>query len=285
MRRLSCGVAPLLLAVVGICHVQGRASDLYQNSRIAIEFEGNKVFPTRQLLDVTSRCVAQGPESQKGYNPDLYDYCLRHTLANFIRSKGYLRAVVGEERRQQTAEGLKIVVPVDEGALYRLGDIRIEGSKVFSPGQLREMLEIKSGDIAAGTAIYEWLAERVGRAYGDRGYIQYQFELEPDFQPAPDAEGEGLVDFEVTIGEGRLFTVRRIEFVGNEHTSEVVLRRALLIEEDEPFSQQRFDESIRRLNELGLFEKIDEGKDVDFRSDDESSRLDLTIRLREKDKQ
>ena len=54
---------------------------------------------------------------------------------------------------------------------------------------------------------------------------------------------------------------------------------------DSLYSQRRLDESLKRLNELGLFEKINRDKDVEFRSDDESPWLDITIRVKERDQQ
>lgn len=50
----------------------------------------------------------------------------------------------------------------------------------------------------------------------------------------------------------------------------------------EVFSSERFEESIRRLNKLALFEPIDADKDVDFQSGTGTAELDLTIRLKKR---
>jgi outer membrane protein assembly factor BamA len=36
-----------------------------------------------------------------------------------------------------------ITIPVDEGALYRFGEIRIEGSSLFSPEKLKAMSPLR----------------------------------------------------------------------------------------------------------------------------------------------
>src|SRR3712207_6626672 len=100
MGRHSFSLAPLLLAAAGIWTVQGGVG---QNNGVTLEFEGNKIIPSQQLLEVTNGCLNRWAEPQGGYNADHYDYCLRRTLADFIRSRGYLRVVIGEQKRQQTA--------------------------------------------------------------------------------------------------------------------------------------------------------------------------------------
>jgi outer membrane protein insertion porin family len=198
-----------------------------------------------------------------------------------LAGKGYLRVVVGEPKKQETERGSKIILPIEEGALYRLSKVEIEGSTVFSQKQLLEMLKLKVGDIANGAAIREWLYERgVKSAYADKGYIHYECDVEPDFKII--SESEGLVDLKVTIYEGPRFTIRRIEFAGNANTPDQVLHDALSIKEDEPFSRRLLDETVMRLNDLGLFERIDSDRDVDFRTDGESSWLDITIHVKEK---
>ena len=70
---------------------------------------------------------------------------------NYMRSKGYLQARHGEprSRRRRTDaapgfpilplpflssvdEGLRVTVPIIEGKVYRLGEMKIEGNSIFS---------------------------------------------------------------------------------------------------------------------------------------------------------
>ena len=76
--------------------------------------------------------------------------------------------------------------------------------------------------------------------------------------------------------------IDRIEFIGNEQTSDQTLRGVLLVKENKPFNQQHFTESIEKLNELGLFEKIDKDNDVKFERDEESPSLKIYIYVKEK---
>src|SRR6266545_2726866 len=127
------------------------SSTLCQNSKADIVFEGNKVFSSQQLIDETNKCLAKYSKSGDQGDPEVFDYCLR-TVKHFLIDQGYLRAAVGEPKKQETEHGLKITVPIEEGPLYRLGEIKIKGAKLFSPEHLLETLNMNTGDVASGEA-------------------------------------------------------------------------------------------------------------------------------------
>ncbi len=139
-------------------------------NKLVVEFEGNKVFSSERLLKRLNLCLAKYADSPDEYKANEFEYCLRN-VQSFLRSQGYLRSLVGEPKVQKTDDGLKITVPIEEGAFYRLGNIKLEGAKVFWPEQLLEMLNLKTGDVADGEAIGEWLSVRLKKAYADKGYI------------------------------------------------------------------------------------------------------------------
>lgn len=276
MRRFLV-LIPLVFLSWGLC-AQGRA--VPQDGRPNVEFEGNKVFSSQKLGDLLNLCLDRYSHARN--EETVLDYCLRDQLLNHLRRRGHLRAEVGKPRGRETGDGLKYVVAVEEGLLYRIGEIQIEGPKVFTPEQLLEMFTRKKGDIADYEAILGWLHKRLKRAYEERGHIQYDYEVEPEFKPAPAGGQEGVADLKITVNEGPQFVVNRIEFVGNARTRDDVLRLALLIREGDTFNRKRLDESVRNLNGLGLFKLIDADRDVEFRSDEARSTLDLTIRVKEK---
>ena len=71
-------------------------------------------------------------------------------------AKGYLQAKLGELQKHQTPTGLKITVPIQEGIPYRLGDIEFQNSRLFTPAQLRQMLKLRTGDVADADVLSEW---------------------------------------------------------------------------------------------------------------------------------
>jgi outer membrane protein insertion porin family len=201
-------------------------------------------------------------------------------LDNSARSKGYLQARFYDPKVEETSDGLIITLHVDEGILYRLGEIRIEGSSLLSSDKIIKMMPLKPGEIANGERLSEFLYDELKKFYGEHGYIQYTTEVTPEFRSTPNGP-EGIVDFAITIDEGQRFRLRKIGFkFDGEITGE--LRQLLLVHEGDIYNQTLFEKSIERLNETGLFESIDKDKDVDFRVNDEEGLIELTIKLTKK---
>ena len=103
-------------------------------TKTALEFEGNKIFSNEELLQTGNKCLADFSSSSD--QDSVHDYCL-HRVASHMRSKGYLQARLSRARQVPIENGFRTVVSVEEGALFRLGAITIEGARVMSPGQIR----------------------------------------------------------------------------------------------------------------------------------------------------
>jgi outer membrane protein insertion porin family len=239
-------------------------------------FHGNKVFSTADLGQKISECMAGYRRDY--YDPEVFDYC-KHSLTNFVKSRGYLQAEFGEPTLEETSTSVVITIPVNEGAIYRFGEIKIEGSSLFSPEKLRAMSPLRKGEIADGEKLSEWLYEGLKKLYGEQGYIQYTAEVQPEFK-LPGDKSEGAVDLEITIDEGKRFKVHRIKFVGEQLPDN--LESTMLIHDCDVFNASLFEKSIGLLNNLGLFEFIDKDKDADFRSNEEEGQVDISIKLRRK---
>jgi outer membrane protein assembly factor BamA len=127
-----------------------------------------------------------------------------------------------------------------------------------------------------------WLFERLKKAYGNLGYIHYTAEAEPHFRARSNDGAEGVLDLTVIIEEGKPFIVRSLKFEGNGDIAFATLQKEMLVRAQDVFSSERFEESIRRLNKLALFEPIDADKDVDYQSGNETAQLAITIRVKKR---
>jgi outer membrane protein insertion porin family len=241
-----------------------------------VQFEGNKNFSSQELASKIKGYLAYYEKTEE-YDADRFEFALR-SLLNFVRSRGYLQATFAEPTRERDARGVVLTVAVDEGVVYRLGEIRIKGAEVIAPVRIREMLDLEQGDVASGERLGKWLYEDLKRVYGELGFIQYTAEIEPEFKVATKTANEGVVDLIVNIEEGRRFRVRRIKFQGNGLTDEELLR-LMGIRAGDVFNDRLFEESIRELNKLGLFEPIDKDKDTDFSTNEEEGLVDIVIKL------
>jgi outer membrane protein insertion porin family len=271
-----------------------------------IRFEGSKVFKSGtlrgQMKYVKEAGLFSRIREQDILHREKLDYDL-HRVDNYMRSKGYLQARHGEPRIEglgrrrtgfpilplpflsSTDDTLRITVPINEGRLYRLGDMKIEGNSIFSEQVIKSVIGLQKGDIANGEALSKALFENLKKAYGGQGFIQYTAEVTPTYKENPQKPDEGIADFVVTIDEGKQFTLRRLEFTGNTFTRDNVLRREVLINEGDIYNQNLFEYSIVRLNQLGYFNPIDKEKDADYRTNDEEALVDITLKVAEKGRQ
>jgi outer membrane protein insertion porin family len=271
-----------------------------------IEFEGSKVFKSGKLRD-QMKYVKEAGLISRFKDLDILDrqkldYDL-HKVDNYMRSKGYLQARHGEPRIEglgprrtgfpilplpflsSVDDTLKITVPIIDGKLYRLGDLKIEGNSIFSEQAIKAIIGLQKGEVANGEALSKALYENLKKYYGQQGFIQYTAEVTPTFKDSPTNPNEGVADFLVTIDEGKQFTLRRLEFTGNTFTRDNVLRREVLMNEGDIYNQSSFEYSVVRLNQLGYFNPIDKEKDADFRTNEEEGLVDVTVKVSEKGRQ
>jgi outer membrane protein insertion porin family len=118
--------------------------------------------------------------------------------------------------------------------------------------------------------------------YGRYGYIQADVNFIPKFIDNTPEEGD--VEITLEVEEGRQFTLRRLEFIGNTNTRDVVMRREVLINEGDAYNKQFWDLSVLRLNQLGLFEEVKE-KDAITRTNDRDQTVDIDLQVKEKGRQ
>ena len=273
---------------------------------VEIQFEGNQIFSDGSLRGSMKLVKEAGLISrfrgQDILDREKLDYDLRN-VDNYMRSKGYLQARHGEPRvesvgRKRTGfpilplpflssvdEGLRVTVPIVEGKLFRIGEMKIEGNSIFSEDNIRQVIGLNKGDVANGEKIGKALFENLKKYYGQQGFIEYTAEPSPTFKDNPAKPEEGIVDFLITIEEGKQFSLRRLEFLGNTFTRDNVLRREVLINEGDIYNQTAWEYSIIKLNQLGYFDPIDKDRDADFRTNDEEATVDVNLKVSERGRQ
>jgi outer membrane protein insertion porin family len=272
---------------------------------VEVQFEGNNIFSDGKLRSQMKYVKEAGLitrfKSQDILDREKLEVDLR-LVQFYMRSKGYLQARTGEPRVEglgprrtgfflplpflsSTDEGLRVTVPVTEGKLYRIGSIKVEGNSIFSEQLINAIIGLEPGDIANGERIGKGLQEDLKKYYGAQGFIQYEYDVEPTFKDNPAKPNEGIVDFVFTITEGKQFTLRRLEFLGNNFTRDNVLRREILVNEGDVYNQRNFEISVLRLNQLGFFDPLDAERDADFRTDEEEALVDINLKVAERGRQ
>jgi hypothetical protein len=106
--------------------------------------------------------------------------------------------------------GRTLSSPAGDLSQYRLEAVLFEGSRSFSPEQLKERFNVPVGDKFNHTAIGQGL-ERLRQLYGDNGYIN--FTAVPSLQLDKD---RGTVVLTISIDDGIQFTFGKLSLEGQE---------------------------------------------------------------------
>src|SRR5205807_5220216 len=159
-----------------------------------IQFEGSKVFKSGALRS-RMKYVKEAGLITRFREQDILDrqkleYDL-HQIDTYMRSKGYLQSRHGEPRieglgKRRTGfpilplpfissvdDTLRITVPIIDGKVYRVGEVKIEGNSIFSEAVIKAFIGLQKGQIANGEALSKGLFENLKKAYGTQGFIQY----------------------------------------------------------------------------------------------------------------
>ncbi len=291
----------------------GLTFEIEQGNRsriIEIDFTGNEKFKDGELRNALTLVKETGLIARfKGQ--DILDlrklqYDLQKNVRAYMWSKGYFQARIGEPEVvglgvkrtdfiplitlplpliSSKDDTLKIIVPVTEGKVFRVGELKVEGNSIFSEQQILAFVGLKTGDVADGKRLQDAVYEEMAKLYGSQGFIEFSAEYEPEFKDSPTNPNEGIVDIKITIEEGKQFTLRRLEFTGNTFTRDRVLRREFLLNEGDIYNQNWLEISVARLNQTQYFDPIDKDQDVEKRTDEEQGDVDVNVKVREKGRQ
>lgn len=266
-----------------------------------IEFEGNKIFSSSYLRSQMKLVKQLGLfttfTSKDIYHKDKLDTDLDRLRVLVYADHGYLRAHFGDPRVEEVGQvgtwvpifghkgrGIKIVVPVSEGRQYRAGEIKVEDNTEFTADEIKGVVGLKTGDVVKGYSVVQKGLENLKKLYGSRGYIQFNSGFAPDFKDDPNDPGKGIADITYGVEEGKQYTLRRLEFIGNTFTRDNVIRREVLLNEGERYNEQLWDLSILRLNQLGYFNQVKK-EDATVNTNEKEGQVDLTVKLEEKGRQ
>ena len=225
------------------------------------------------------------------------------------RDEGYIDAQVGqpvleylEVSEDGTSRDLRLRIPIEEGERYRLGEVDFDGNEVVPDSGLKQIFtNLEPGVYYSEDDVRKGF-EAARELYGSLGYYEMTLfpDLRPRTRPAEDVNGNGdgdgesaaeerpiridgapVVDVTIRVQEGDQYFVNRITFVGNETTHDQVIRRELQLVERGVFNTEGMKYSVRRLNQLGFFEPLEESDVEITKLDGADNEVDLTFNLTE----
>src|SRR6266446_10559391 len=270
-----------------------------------INIEGNKVFSDRQVKKAMRLIKEAGPLTAFTSKDTYYDLKLADDLTRIrilYADNGYVRANVLDpviETRKKTVfrtlpfirppfpwgiplpfwkktiDRFYITIKIEENDQYKVGDIKVTGSKEFNENVIKAVLGQVPGQVYNDSALRKGF-ENLKKLYGSRGYI--------NFTPVPvfdDDETKKVRNLNISIDEDRQFYVNRITFSGNTTTRDKVIRREVMVTEGQIYNSAYWDMSLQRLNQLGYFEEI-KPEDAEVKPSSTEPQVDINLKVKEK---
>jgi outer membrane protein insertion porin family len=165
---------------------------------------------------------------------------------------GYLQIRVEEPQviRDDVNHRLEVVVRVQEGPQYTVGEVRVTGATVFPREEILKDLRIAQAKVFSRDLLRRDLARLTDR-YGEKGYVFV------DIAPVTKTDEERkTIDLTFEVSEGRQAVLERIEIRGNTKTHDKVIRRQLELAEGDTFSSRELQRGRERLLALNYFEEV-----------------------------
>lgn len=192
----------------------------------------------------------------------------------YYLDNGFLDIAVEDPEIQLDArrKRLRIIIRVQEGLQYRIGELSIKGNRLLTEPEIRGLIKSRVGGIFSRETLQGDVAAVTDR-YAERGY------LFADMAPVTDIQRtETRVNISLEITEGRQGYVNRIEITGNVRTRDKVIRREIRLVEGDVFNSALLQQSRRNLQSLGFFEDVK----LDTKRAAAADRVDLTVDVKEK---
>ena len=170
-------------------------------------------------------------------------------IHTYFQEQGHYLVQVST-REEETPEGVRVVIVVDEGPVYELEEVRFVGNEEVADDQLAELMQTSDDrllGLGAGrlvTTVLESDLDNVRAWLALNGWAGY--EVGP---PEIDVEGqESRLTFELAEGVRR--TVEQIEFTGVEALEQEEVDPVMEIEPGGPYHPVLVEESLEALRSL-----------------------------------
>ena len=186
----------------------------------------------------------------------------KRSVIAFYNSKGYRDAeLVFDTVYNFNQRTINIDLKIEEGPKYYFRDIRWSGNYLHTEKTLNAILGIKKGDVYNRELIDKKLTFNpkgpdISGLYMDDGYLFFRI------NPVEVAVEGDSIDIDMRIYEGEQATINEVTIVGNDRTSDHVIRRELSTVPGQKFRRSDIIRTQQRLGQLGYFNAQNIGQNL-----------------------
>ncbi|MGF1607026.1 MAG: outer membrane protein assembly factor BamA [Rhodothalassiaceae bacterium] len=221
-----------------------------------INFIGNREYSDGELRD---QLVSEEARFWKfftsfdTYDPDRLAFDAEE-LRNFYLDEGYadFRVISQVSELTPDREDFIVTFVVEEGEVYRFGDIKIESEiKDIDPDAFRAFLAVRPDQLYSATRISDSV-DNLTNAAGILGYAFVNIDVRPRRNRA-----DRTIDLVFYVERTPRVYVERVEIRGNVRTLDRVIRREMQVAEGDAFNLNRLERSRQRIQRLGFFQEVE----------------------------
>ncbi len=220
-----------------------------------INFIGNRAFSDSQLQDIVTTSetgLFSFMSSSNIYDPDRLNLD-RELLRQYYIKNGYADARVISAVADLAPDGQNffITFTIDEGELYRFGNIDLETSLAsLNPELLRNEITTFPGEIYNAGKI-DKTTEAITLKTAEEGFAFAQ--VRPVVHRDPLAR---TIDINFVVEQGPRVYIERIDITGNTRTRDYVIRREFRLAEGDAYNRLLVKRAKDRLKGLGFLKKV-----------------------------
>jgi outer membrane protein insertion porin family len=233
-----------------------------------VTFEGNSTLSQDKLREAIAGAVGAT------YTEDTFRQTLNSVVRPLYEKLGHLRVTFPELKTKEEAEvkGLAVFVTVDEGDVYQLGKVSIDGPTPIASDTLLKAGGFKPGDVADLAKVNEGV-DKVRRAVRREGYMDVRVAAERKLD-----NQMKVANVTLRVEPGPQFTMGKLSVVGLDLNGEAEVRRIWSLKQGKPFNPEYPDGFLRRIKEQGMFDNLGATKaEYQLNSKDHSADVTLTF--------
>ncbi len=233
-----------------------------------VQFTGNKSVPGPDLRKPLAQAAIGLPFSES-----LFRQLIENQTRPIYESIGRLSAkfprITTVPSADPSVKGVLVIVEVDEGPVYTLDEIKVEGVP------LDEVEVERLGLFDRGKTVnfsnIGLAMERILGEVRNRGYIKSGFKARRSL----DLERK-TTRIVITVETGPQFMMGKLAIVGLDVITEPAIRKLWILEEGKPFRKDYPDLFLNQIRTRGVLDFLGETKS-ELKIDEQTKRVDVTL--------
>jgi outer membrane protein insertion porin family len=216
-----------------------------------IVVEGNNVLSDWYILNKVTKTKIDRFYNTKVLDEKVLEEDFRR-IEEAYANRGYVRAKVVDHQvdYRKKRSSIHITISVDEGKLYRTGELRFVGNEKYDADELVDHVDWRPGKPFSEEKLDDG-ANNISALYKNNGYLFVSVEAAEEID-----DDEAVVNATIRIDEDRPAYVRLVSISGNVSTKDRVIRREMRLYPADIYKENKLYRSLQRLYNLGYFDEV-----------------------------